>query len=320
MNRPAISLIIPVYNVEPYIAQCLDSIVSSTAAEELYEVIVVNDGTPDHSMDIVEEYACRYSNMTIINQQNQGLSAARMAGAKVARGEYIWFIDSDDWLQDGALDKVVSLIGMEPKKDVYATPLRWRFEDNRKDYLDIELDTPLLQQGKDILKSGDIFIWASQRYIFRRDLLSDKNLFFPLGLLHEDEYFNRVLLYQSRSVLILNESLYNYRQRADSIMGNRNIRSAYDMIKIYRLLKGYCMETVGTEDREWFYREIVSNTFVAGYYEKSFLYAPLDFFFFKIKNLPYMVAECHRSGYVSSIKGHISNSLRLMFPKIMHRK
>ena len=93
-----LSIIIPIYNVEQFIAQCIESIYSQHFPLERFEVIAVNDGTPDHSMDIVKRFAAKYSNLQIINQENKGLSVARNTGMQYAKGDYVWFIDSDDWL------------------------------------------------------------------------------------------------------------------------------------------------------------------------------------------------------------------------------
>ena len=99
-----ISLIIPVYNVEQYIGRCLQSCLCQPhVAADDYELVIVNDGTKDNSMHVVEKMTRDYPNVTIINQHNQGLSMARNAGLKAAQGEYVWFIDSDDWIEDNCL-------------------------------------------------------------------------------------------------------------------------------------------------------------------------------------------------------------------------
>ena len=95
-----LSIIIPVYDVEAYLPECLDSIFSQRDALSDIEVILVNDGSPDGSAAILEEYRKRYDNITVITQSNQGLSLARMNGLERAQGEYVWFVDSDDYLTD----------------------------------------------------------------------------------------------------------------------------------------------------------------------------------------------------------------------------
>ena len=100
MNRILLSIIIPVYNVEKYIHRCLTSCCKqSDASLDEYEIIIINDGTPDNSMDVVYNIAKKYSNIVIFNQKNKGLSAARNQGLEIAKGEYVQFLDSDDWLR-----------------------------------------------------------------------------------------------------------------------------------------------------------------------------------------------------------------------------
>ena len=104
---PKFSIIIPVYNVEKYLKKCLDSVFNQTYKD--YEVIVVNDGTKDNSMDIVKDYAVK-----VINQKNQGLSAARNAGVKKATGDYLIFLDSDDYWEKGLLKELSKSLKNNP--------------------------------------------------------------------------------------------------------------------------------------------------------------------------------------------------------------
>ncbi len=123
---PKYSIIIPVYNVEKYIKKCLDSVFSQTDKD--FEVIVVNDGTKDNSMDIVKKY-----DVKIINQKNQGLSAARNLGFEVAKGDYLWFVDSDDWLRDNSLAEVIEYI-INLKFDVLSSALMYCYDDQQKNH------------------------------------------------------------------------------------------------------------------------------------------------------------------------------------------
>ena len=102
-----LSIIIPVYNVEKYVEKCLRSCAEQDLPSDEYEIIVVNDGTKDSSLEIVERVAKDYSNIAIISQENAGLSAARNKGLSLAKGEYIWFIDSDDWIEKNCLQKII---------------------------------------------------------------------------------------------------------------------------------------------------------------------------------------------------------------------
>ena len=106
-----LSIIIPVYNVEQYVGRCLQSCLSQSHVKaDDYELVIVNDGTKDNSMQVVEEMTRGCTNITVINQHNQGLSMARNAGLKEAKGEYVWFVDSDDWIAEGSISKIAAKI------------------------------------------------------------------------------------------------------------------------------------------------------------------------------------------------------------------
>ena len=105
-----ISIIIPVYNVENYLAECLNSVVNQTYRN--IEIIIVNDGSTDNSFSIIQQYQLQDERIKIINQENQGLSAARNAGMKVASGEYLWFVDSDDYVAINACEEFVKHLCM----------------------------------------------------------------------------------------------------------------------------------------------------------------------------------------------------------------
>ena len=101
-----ISLIVPVYNVEDFVARCLNSLLEQNMSYEDYEIIIVNDGSTDSSLEIIQPYLEKYPNCKLIDKPNGGLSSARNAGLNVALGEYIWFVDSDDFIMPNLLDEI----------------------------------------------------------------------------------------------------------------------------------------------------------------------------------------------------------------------
>ena len=149
-----LSIIIPVYDVEAYLPECLDSIFSQRDALSDIEVILVNDGSPDGSAAILEEYRKRYDNITVITQSNQGLSLARMNGLERAQGEYVWFVDSDDYLADHAFEILLPLIQAPDAPSVIMTPIRRKDVKTGRLYLDYERDAPGLMDGPDVLLNG----------------------------------------------------------------------------------------------------------------------------------------------------------------------
>ncbi|MBQ6198613.1 MAG: glycosyltransferase [Bacteroidales bacterium] len=250
-----LSIVIPVYKVEDYVGQCLQSVFDGGCDESKYEVIVVNDGTPDKSMDVVRRVCEGHGNVQIIQQENHGLSAARMTGLAHAEGEYVWFVDSDDWLEAGAVDSIIRILLLHSGISVLAMPLIWisksttRYENDFKDVI--------AHKGKDLLQEG-YPLSAIQRYIIHRDVFKNKSVYFPRGLIHEDEYFYRTMLYNAPEVLVLESSFYYYRQREKSIMSSRSIRSCHDVVSVYRLLEGFLNSSVDHQDKKWFKRSIVS--------------------------------------------------------------
>ena len=246
-----LSIIIPVYNVEAYVGQTLESVFNTTARAEDFEVIVVNDGTKDDSMTVAQQFSDR-PNLTIIEQENQGLSAARMNGLAVAKGDYVWFVDSDDWLVEDGVGTVLGLLEERKEAEVLMFPVRWTYEDHSKDVLDYLIDEEKVTSGKGVIRDLNLQAWLVQRFVFKRSLTACQQLYFPIGLLHEDEYFGPVLMCITQNVNVLEFPVYNYRIRPDSIKTSRDIRSPYDLVSIHKLLMRYMADNLPEEDWQWF--------------------------------------------------------------------
>ncbi len=246
-----LSIIIPVYGVEDYVEKTLNSVFDTSAPTGDFEVIIVNDGTKDGSMDVVRKFADR-PNLMILEQKNQGLSVARMKGVSAAKGEFVWFVDSDDLLVENGVGRVLSMLKERWEIDLQVFPIRWIYpnsNDNRLDYLiEDEIDV----KGTSLLRDLHLPVWASPRFVFRRSLMESPWLFFPKGLLHEDEYFGPVLMYLSNKVQVKTDPVYDYVQRSGSIITSRTIRSAFDMVSIHKLLIRFMKNQVSSEDYGWF--------------------------------------------------------------------
>ena len=104
MHIPKVSVVIPVYKVEQYLRRCVDSVLAQTLSD--LEIILVDDGSPDHCPEICDEYASKHENIRVIHKPNGGLASARNAGMKVATGQYLFFLDSDDWLDADGLEQL----------------------------------------------------------------------------------------------------------------------------------------------------------------------------------------------------------------------
>lgn len=151
INKPKISIIIPIYNVEKYINKCLDSLINQTL-EEL-EFICINDGSTDNSLNILNNYVKNDSRFIVINQSNQGQGIARNNGIKIAKGEYIAFVDPDDWLENSTFEKVYNLAIENSANVVQFNYLE--YNDISNTFKKIDFSKRLKKQYKlDILKSN----------------------------------------------------------------------------------------------------------------------------------------------------------------------
>ena len=216
-----ISVIIPVYNVEKYLRQCLDSVVNQTLKD--IEIICVNDGSPDNSLAILKEYAQNDNRIKIINKQNGGLSAARNSGLEIATGEYIGFIDSDDWIEPETYE-----LALKTMNDYHPDLVCWGAkavaEDDFSDYKRLEE-----QQKYNTIKLEGLKKFNSELYdyvsvtvwnkLFKAKIIKDYNILYPVGVNNEDDAFTIKYLLHCNNVYFINQYLYNYLQRESSFMG-----------------------------------------------------------------------------------------------------
>lgn len=244
-----ISIIIPVYKVEKYIDKCLSSIFSQNIDSSLFEVIIVNDGTPDSSMSIVQSYVDKFNNIIVINQDNQGLSIARNAGIQIAQGKYIWCVDSDDWLPDKSLYNVLSKLRYDC--DAVKILLCRNYEPNGisiNDKYNKYLSGKTEMKGKDFIFDEGQYSPA-QSIIYKKKFLEDYNLFFFPHIYHEDGEFGLRALYLAKKILLINSVCYCYRIRSnDSIMSTFKLKNFQDLILIYKNLIAFKKEFVNRED------------------------------------------------------------------------
>lgn len=264
-------------------------------------------------MSVVRSACAGHKNVIILEQKNQGLSAARMNGLSAAQGEYVWFVDSDDWLDANAVNVVLTYI-TQIKPDVLVSPLYWRFEDSTRDYIDINISENRTCTGKEYLNELFLPAWAAPRFILKRRLFEDcPDLFFPKNLFHEDEYFGRALLYIVHNVYILKDSIYNYRQREGSIMSSLSIQNAYDLVEIHKLLIRF-LTSIQRDDEQWFRNNIFKNVLSTSYYRCSFCNRK-DFNKFLYKNRTYVVAEYFRTKPRKSTRKIIGDILFFLVPR-----
>lgn len=231
------SIIIPLYNVEQYIEKCIESIANQSFYD--YEAIFIDDGCTDNSAIIAEELATNKGiPFKIIHQTNQGLSAARNAGLKEASGEYVLFLDSDDWIEPNALSTLAENINGE---DLICFSGRRYFENSG-----IYEEADLLERKK-YGTGGDYYSENAlkHRYFafvcvvlraYRRQYLVENKLCFEPGIKHEDNLFTPLACFYAKKVKVIPDALYNYRIRRSSIMTSRGLQNRKDIIHIANTL------------------------------------------------------------------------------------
>jgi glycosyltransferase involved in cell wall biosynthesis len=228
-----VSLIIPVYNVEDYLRQCLDSVENQSYSD--LQVILVNDGSTDYSCEICKEYVKRHSETWIlINQKNEGLSSARNTGLSSATGDCIAFLDSDDWIDSEFITTLVHFMD-KTGADIVESGIRWRYPDKERiDVIDKAIIYDMREAlGHYLLQTQPIHsaVWCK---LYRREIFH--NLTFAVGKLHEDGYFTYRAMFQCEKYAVIDYVGYNYRQnRKGSIMTEtvkpQNIIDVMDMME-----------------------------------------------------------------------------------------
>ena len=217
MEKPLISVIVPCYNVEQYLRQCIKSITQQTYSN--LEILLVDDGSPDRSGEICDEYAKSDKRIRVIHKQNGGLSDARNAAIDVCNGEYLTFVDSDDSV---SLDHVETLYGLVEKYGCLLSVSQWQtFQEgtklkiNQKKIKEICYNTP--KEAVTAMYYQEEFDNAVWGKMYHRSLFDD--LRFPKGLIFEDDYTVYRLLFKSNKVAYTNKITYYYLLRNNSIEG-----------------------------------------------------------------------------------------------------
>lgn len=239
------SIIIPVYNVELYLKDCLDSVHDQSFTD--WEAICVNDGSTDGSVTILGKYAEKDSRFKIISQPNGGLSAARNAGLKAAKGEYVLFLDSDDWLELNALEVLSKNIHGE---DLLCFSGRRFIEEtnlfNPADVLaEKSYETGMDYYNENALLHRDFAFVCVVLRMYNRMFLSENKLKFKEGIYHEDNLFTPVVCYYAKNVKQIRACLYDYRVRSSSITTTVNKKRLFDLLDTANYLAGFFVSRQG---------------------------------------------------------------------------
>lgn len=238
-----LSIIVPVYNVEKYIARCIDGLLDQTMIE--YEIIVVNDGTRDKSMDYVIEQSKKHNNIVIINRVNGGLSAARNTGIEHARGKYLLFCDSDDTIERECLKRLYDEAEQNRLDmllfDANTICMERDLGEERYSYYREGIDESVMcgeQMLKELLKEKCYFASACL-YLIKRSFLLEHKMSFYEGIIHEDELFTPIALMCARRVKHRNWPVYQRYIREGSIMTGTNEK--IHLYGLYVVIKELCL-------------------------------------------------------------------------------
>ena len=222
-NHPILSIIIPLYNCEKYIAQCLDTIFRQEMNESEFEVIVIDDGSKDSGYSLASEYAKRHQNILVIKQENQGVACARNNALEKATGDYVTFVDADDMLVSGSLSTLIK-IAVENKADIVKAAHKEVPEDAVCEDFSSSHDNCSIQvmTGEEaivnVTRMKEGYCWG---YLISRKLITDNRLSFPPKVAFmEDWAFITQAILKSRTFVNADVLLYLYRRNSSSCMAN----------------------------------------------------------------------------------------------------
>ena len=217
MNQPLVSIIVPIYKVEPYLRRCLDSIVNQTYTN--LEIILVDDGSPDNCPEICEEYAAKDNRIIVIHKENGGLSDARNAGLDICKGEYVYFIDSDDFVSSNAIS--ILLNACEQNKADIAVGNHYSF--HKESEISKETEKAVFRNisFEEAMRKQCFFSHEFTQIVVAWNKLIKtgiaKRFYFPKGLICEDNYTTFKYFYKTKAVAT-NTILYYYQNRKESIV------------------------------------------------------------------------------------------------------
>lgn len=261
-SKPLVSVIVPIYNVEPYLRDCLTSLTAQTL--DNIEIICVNDGSTDRSQDVIEEFASQDKRIVVVTQKNAGVSAARNAGLARVRAELIQFCDPDDWFAPDMCRKLYDAI-TQNGTDLAMCGISISYEgdvDDRKKkeeqkYYELQY-SGTCEVTRDMIQELNVSLCNK---IFRKSIADRYAINFPDGHWYEDAYFCSAYFVTCKTIYFLNDELYHYRRRPGSIMSSTyesNIRALDHMI-IAEKLHGFLKQNnLFEQNRQYFWRLYVN--------------------------------------------------------------
>lgn len=232
-----LSVIIPLFNSENHVGNCLNSLLNQNMPVHDYEIIIINDGSTDQSPSIVEDFQKTHKNIQLVNQNNQGCSMARNTGMKLAQGDYIYFMDADDYIAQDTFIHILEAI-KKSKADIIT------FDAVKTDRLDLttskynhfSLETTSLITGLEYMKHNPkhrVEVWW---YLVKRSFLQETGLTFKKGMTHQDVMFTLTLFLEAKTVLKLPIDVYRYYQSEGSQIRSKHPSRLKKIIDDYVIL------------------------------------------------------------------------------------
>lgn len=236
-----VSVIIPIYNAEDYLEQCLESVIRQTYTD--LEIIAVLDGPTDQSESIVKRFVEKDPRIIGVNQPNRGSSAARNYGLSLATGEYVSFIDSDDWIAETYIQRLVENALTSDADMVICNYYRYK-EKGAKIVPNQPLPSGIHDSNtviRELIRDKYLqnFLWNK---LIRRDVFEKNRISFPVGLIFEDLAIMSRVAYYCHKVNIINEHLYYYRIRENSLIHNINPKWFSDLLTALGIIKSFLVE------------------------------------------------------------------------------
>lgn len=264
-NKIKISVVIPVYNAEAYLNRCLDSLFLQDLPSEEYEIIAVDDGSSDNSARILESMAEIHSNLRWITIENRGVGEARNYGCDIAKGQYLLFVDADDYVQPNSLLRIYTVLEKE-RLDVLV--LDYRYVDDKGELPPYIKYAPREEKYKNQVMEGKNFImfclpqvvWCSA---YRMDFWKKFNFKF-LSIRHEDVEIIPRIFYSAERILYLPLTYYYYYKNPNSFMMTYNVDSCYDLIRAMKSVDDFRKQYVKESEVSTFLKDRIAGELLNG--------------------------------------------------------
>lgn len=255
-----LTIVIPVYNVEKYLEKCLDSIVQQNGSwDEEVEVLVIDDGSPDHSGEIADSFAQKYSFIRVIHQKNAGVAEARNVGIRAAFGQWIYFCDSDDWLAEDAIAKILKKVHNEKEADILLFDAYKESFSRQEVWEHFPCETIIKEREQiDLLQAAVLYFPMADTHIplaapwdkiYRKSFLEQNSLLFCHELkVLDDMVFNVMAFGSAREIRYFKDRIYHYRFVPDSITNNYKQDRVEQDEKVWAVLQEYAEQNVTNKE------------------------------------------------------------------------